>query len=89
LKERVEVLGLEAFGAKTLLKVMQDVFQGLLLAGRDEMAMSALQRGVDSRAKAGTWINGLRETFDLAGVPIRILLRKGRNPYAGRADRSR
>jgi len=34
-------------------------------------------------------INGLRETFDLAGVPIRILLRKGRNPYAGRADRSR
>lgn len=29
-------------------------------------------------------INGLRETFDLAGVPIRILLRKGRNPYAGR-----
>ena len=27
-------------------------------------------------------INGLRETFDLPGVPIRLLLRKGRNPYA-------
>ncbi|MEE8272761.1 MAG: ribosome biogenesis GTPase Der [Alphaproteobacteria bacterium] len=27
-------------------------------------------------------VNGLRETFDLSGVPIRILLRKGKNPYA-------
>jgi GTP-binding protein len=26
-------------------------------------------------------INGLRETFDLPGVPIRLLLRKKRNPY--------
>ena len=26
--------------------------------------------------------NGLRDSFDLPGVPIRILLRKGRNPYA-------
>ena len=26
-------------------------------------------------------INGLRETFNLAGVPIRFRLRKGRNPY--------
>jgi GTP-binding protein len=25
--------------------------------------------------------NGLREAFDLPGVPIRILLRRGRNPY--------
>jgi GTP-binding protein len=31
-------------------------------------------------------INGLRERFGLAGVPVRILLRKGRNPYAGKAD---
>ena len=27
-------------------------------------------------------INGLREDFDLKGVPIRINLRKGKNPYA-------
>ncbi len=28
-------------------------------------------------------VNGLRDDFDLDGVPIRIVLRKGRNPYAG------
>ena len=27
-------------------------------------------------------VNGLRETFGLPGVPIRILLRQGKNPYA-------
>ena len=27
-------------------------------------------------------INGLREAFDLPGVPIRLNIRKGRNPYA-------
>ena len=27
-------------------------------------------------------INGLRESFDLPGTPIRLLLRAGRNPYA-------
>lgn len=27
--------------------------------------------------------NGIRETFDLPGVPIRLYLRKGENPYAG------
>jgi GTP-binding protein len=26
-------------------------------------------------------INGLREVFDLHGVPIRMFLRKGKNPY--------
>jgi GTP-binding protein len=26
--------------------------------------------------------NGLREDFGLVGVPIRIHLRKGKNPYA-------
>jgi GTP-binding protein len=31
--------------------------------------------------------NGLREHFDLPGVPIRIHLRKPRNPYAGRGGR--
>ena len=30
--------------------------------------------------------NGLRETFDLDGVPLRIMVRKGDNPYAGKAD---
>jgi GTP-binding protein len=28
-------------------------------------------------------VNALRERFDLPGVPVRILLRKGKNPYAG------
>ena len=27
-------------------------------------------------------VNSLRETFDLPGVPIRLLLRKTDNPYA-------
>jgi GTPase len=27
-------------------------------------------------------INGLRESFDLPGVPVRMMLRKGKNPYA-------
>ena len=30
-------------------------------------------------------MNGLRSDFDLDGVPLRLALRKGRNPYAGRA----
>jgi GTPase len=30
-------------------------------------------------------VNGLRETFDILGVPIRISLRASENPYAGRA----
>ena len=30
-------------------------------------------------------INGLRETFDLPGVPIRIMLRASDNPYASKA----
>ncbi|WP_062227432.1 ribosome biogenesis GTPase Der [Aureimonas frigidaquae] len=32
-------------------------------------------------------VNGLRETFGLAGVPIRLHLRKPDNPYAGRRKR--
>ncbi|MEM0908809.1 MAG: hypothetical protein AAGJ94_15700, partial [Pseudomonadota bacterium] len=27
-------------------------------------------------------VNGIRETFDLPGVPIRLNLRRGDNPYA-------
>jgi len=35
-------------------------------------------------------INGLRETFDLPGVPIRLMLREKENPFAGRSrDKSR
>ncbi len=30
--------------------------------------------------------NGLRDAFDLDGVPLRILMRKGENPYANRPD---
>jgi len=30
-------------------------------------------------------VNGLRETFDIHGVPIRVSLRTSENPYAGRA----
>jgi GTP-binding protein len=30
-------------------------------------------------------MNALRETFDLPGTPIRLTLRKGENPYEGRA----
>ncbi|RMD64425.1 MAG: ribosome biogenesis GTPase Der, partial [Alphaproteobacteria bacterium] len=33
--------------------------------------------------------NTLREAFDLPGTPIRIALRKGENPYAGRRKRTR
>lgn len=29
-------------------------------------------------------VNGLRESFDLSGVPIRLNLKKGKNPYAPR-----
>jgi GTPase len=32
-------------------------------------------------------VNGLRDAFDLPGVPIRVALRTSENPYAGRARR--
>lgn len=31
-------------------------------------------------------VNGIRETFDLWGVPIRLVLRKGNNPYADKSE---
>lgn len=34
-------------------------------------------------------VNGLRDDFELDGVPIRVHLRKGENPYAGRARKRR
>ena len=30
-------------------------------------------------------INGLRDTFDLPGVPLRVVTRKPKNPYAGKS----
>jgi GTP-binding protein len=32
-------------------------------------------------------VNGMRETFDLPGVPVRVALREKENPFAGRAKR--
>lgn len=32
-------------------------------------------------------LNGLRETFDLDGIPLRLTLRKGENPYADKKRR--
>ncbi len=32
-------------------------------------------------------INGLRETFDMPGVPLRVLMRKGSNPYEAKAKK--
>lgn len=34
-------------------------------------------------------VNGLRETFDLYGVPIRLSMRSSKNPFAGRASKQR
>ena len=34
-------------------------------------------------------VNGLRESFDIPGVPIRIMLRSPDNPYAGKAKSRR
>jgi GTP-binding protein len=31
-------------------------------------------------------VNGLREDFDLGGIPIRILVRQRRNPYAPKVE---
>ena len=44
---------------------------------------------LDALPKAYTryLVNGLRETFDLPGVPIRLSLRTAKNPYEGRKKR--
>ena len=34
-------------------------------------------------------VNGLRERFDLPGVPIRVALRETENPFAGRKRKKR
>lgn len=33
-------------------------------------------------------VNGLRDSFDMDGVPVRLFLRKSQNPYAGGSSRS-
>jgi GTP-binding protein len=33
-------------------------------------------------------VNGLRDTFDMPGVPIRLMLREKKNPYAGRKSKT-
>jgi len=45
----------------------------VLFASRPEALSEGYQRYL---------INGLRDAFDLDGVPVRLLFRKGRNPYA-------
>jgi len=34
-------------------------------------------------------VNGLREAFDLPGVPIRLAFREGENPFAKKKRRKR
>ncbi|MFN3499490.1 MAG: ribosome biogenesis GTPase Der [Pannonibacter indicus] len=34
-------------------------------------------------------VNGLRQTFDMPGTPIRLSYRKGENPYAGKKKKTR
>ena len=34
-------------------------------------------------------INNLRDAFDMHGVPIRLFVRQGKNPYADKADGAR
>ena len=34
-------------------------------------------------------VNGLRETFDMPGVPIRLSLTTSENPFAGRAKKKK
>jgi len=34
-------------------------------------------------------VNSMRETFDLPGTPIRLVLREKENPFKGRAKKKR
>ena len=45
----------------------------VLMANRGENMPEAYKRYL---------VNGLREAFDLKGVPIRLYVRQGKNPYA-------
>jgi GTPase len=47
-------------------------------------ALFCSRAGAVSEAYRRYLVNGLRETFDLPGTPIRLLLREKPNPYAGR-----
>jgi GTP-binding protein len=33
--------------------------------------------------------NGLRDDFDLPGIPLRLQLRRGKNPYAPKSSKRR
>ncbi len=48
----------------------------VLMANRGEHMPEAYKRYL---------VNGLREAFDLPGVPIRLIVRQGANPYANKA----
>ena len=75
---------------------MQERHPPPLVAGRRLRLRYITQANIDrrpspsSRRKPGDLpdsyrrylVNLLRETFDLPGVPIRMMLRKGKNPYA-------
>lgn len=50
----------------------------VLMANRGEHMPEAYKRYL---------INGLREAFDLKGVPIRLFVRQGSNPYAGKSGK--
>jgi GTP-binding protein len=47
-------------------------------------ALFCSRAGAVSEAYRRYLVNGLRETFDLPGTPIRLLLREKPNPYAAR-----
>ncbi len=51
----------------------------ILFCSRPESVPAAYQRYL---------VNGLRETFKFGGVPIRLTLRRGDNPYAGKKRRT-
>jgi GTP-binding protein len=52
----------------------------VLFASRADAVPDAYQRYL---------VNSLRETFELPGTPIRLMLREKKNPYAGRKRRQR
>jgi GTP-binding protein len=47
-------------------------------------ALFASKPGDLPESYRGYLVKLLREDFDLPGVPIRMMLRKGKNPYAGK-----
>ena len=53
---------------------------------RDDFLAGARFAADEHRAVAARdLVNGLREAFELPGVPIRLIVKAGRNPYADKA----